>query len=127
MARRALLALAALALMSTPVRAQDPALTLNGAIDMHVHQGPDSGGPREIDADDLARLAKQSGMRGLVMKNHWESTAAMAYLMRKQAPGLEIFGGITQDLAVGGMNLAAVKQMADQAGHYGRVVWLPTY
>jgi hypothetical protein len=114
------------AILATPVLAQDT-LTLNGVIDMHVHQGPDSGGPREIDADDLARLAQKSGMRGLVMKNHWESTAAMAYLMRKQAPGLEIFGGVPQNLAVGGINLAAVKQMADIAGHYGRLVWLPTY
>ena len=63
------------AILATPVLAQDT-LTLNGVIDMHVHQGPDSGGPREIDADDLARLAQKSGMRGLVMKNHWESTAA---------------------------------------------------
>ena len=70
-------------------------LTLNGAIDIHVHQGPDSNGPRDIDADDLARLAKQMGERGLVYKNHWESTAAMAYLMRKQVPGIELFGGIT--------------------------------
>jgi hypothetical protein len=114
-----------------PVCAQapvpDPDITLAGVIDIHVHQGPDSGGPRDIDADDLARLAKQMGERGLVYKNHWESTAAMAYLMRKQVPGVELFGGITQDLAVGGINLAAVKQMADQAGHYGRIVWLPTY
>jgi hypothetical protein len=102
-------------------------LTLNGVIDIHVHQGPDSNGPRDIDADDLARLAKQMGARGLVYKNHWESTAAMAYLMRKQVPGIELFGGITQDLAVGGINLAAVKQMADQVGHYGKIVWLPTY
>jgi hypothetical protein len=116
-----------MAALTTPVLAQDAALTLNGAIDIHVHQGPDSGGPREIDADDLARLAQKSGMRGLVMKNHWEPTAAMAYLMRKQAPGLEIFGGVPQNLAVGGINVAAVKQMADIAGHHGRVVWLPTY
>ena len=113
------------AILATPARAQE--LTLAGAIDIHVHQGPDSGGPREIDADDLARLAQKSGMRGLVMKNHWESTAAMAYLMRKTAPGLEIFGGVPQNLAVGGINLAAVRQMADIAGHYGRFVWLPTF
>jgi hypothetical protein len=111
----------------TPAWAQDPALTLTGVIDIHVHQGPDSGGPREIDADDLARLAQKSGMRGLVMKNHWESTAAMAYLMRKQAPGLEIFGGVPQNLAVGGINVLAVRQMADIAGHHGRIVWLPTF
>ena len=27
---------------------------------------------RAIDADDLARTAKTMGMRGMVMKNHWE-------------------------------------------------------
>jgi hypothetical protein len=88
--------------------------------------GPDSV-PRAIDADDLARLAKAAGMRGLVMKNHWEPTASMVYLLRKEVPGIELFGGVTQDLAVGGINLEAVKHMADVEGGYGRVVWLPTF
>ncbi|MBV9550364.1 MAG: hypothetical protein JO256_11905 [Alphaproteobacteria bacterium] len=116
-----------MAIWISPALAQDADITLNGVIDMHVHQGPDSGGPREIDADDLARLARQMGERGLVMKNHWESTSAMVYIVRKEVPGIELFGGVTQDLAVGGINLAAVKQMADVAGHFGKVVWLPTY
>lgn len=61
------------------------------------------------------------------MKNHWESTAALAYIVRKEVPGIELFGGITQDLAVGGINAAAVKQMANMQGSYGRVVWLPSF
>ena len=69
-------------------------LNLKGAIDFHVHASPDSI-DRSIDADDLARLAKENGMRGLVLKNHWESTAALAYMVRKEVPGIEIFGGIT--------------------------------
>jgi hypothetical protein len=104
----------------------DPELNLTGAIDFHVHQGPDSVG-RVIDADDLARLAKKMGMRGMVMKNHWEDTAALVYILRKEVPGIELFGGITQDLAVGGMNLEAVKHMAAMEGGWGRVVWLPTF
>jgi hypothetical protein len=104
----------------------EPELNLTGAIDFHVHQGPDSV-DRVIDADDLARLAKQMGMRGLVMKNHWESTAALAYMVRKQVPGIELFGGITQDLAVGGINLEAVKHMVGMKGGWGRVIWLPTF
>jgi hypothetical protein len=104
----------------------DPALNLNGAIDFHVHQGPDSV-DRAIDADDLARLAKKMGMRGMVMKNHWEDTASLVYMVRKQVPGLDLFGGITQDLAVGGINLEAVKHMAAMKGGWGRVVWLPTF
>jgi len=101
-------------------------LTLKGAIDFHVHGGPDSVS-RSIDADDLARLAKKNGMRGLVLKNHWESTAALAYMVSKEVPGIEIFGGITQDRAVGGINLEAVKHMVAMKGGLGRVVWLPTF
>ena len=63
----------------------------------------------------------------MVMKNHWEPTASMVYLMRKEVPGIELFGGVTQDLAVGGINLEAVKHMANVKGGYGRVVWLPTF
>src|SRR5271155_4764267 len=102
-----------------------PALNLKGAIDFHVHQGPDSV-DRAIDADDLARLAKKMGMRGMVMKNHWEDTASLVYMVRKEVPGIELFGGITQDLAVGGINLEAVKHMVAMKGGWGRVVWLPT-
>jgi len=104
----------------------DPALNLKGAIDFHVHQGPDSV-DRAIDADDLARLAKKMGMRAMVMKNHFEDTAALVYMVRKEVPGIELFGGITQDLAVGGINLEAVKHMAAMKGGWGRVVWLPTF
>jgi len=104
----------------------DSAVNLNGAFDFHVHQGPDSV-DRAIDADDLARLAKKMGMRGMVMKNHWEDTAALAYMVRKEVPGIELFGGITQDLAVGGINLEAVKHMVAMKGGWGRIVWLPTF
>ncbi len=116
-----------LMLLAAPALAQ-PAqdMNLRGAIDFHVHTGPDRV-PRDMDADDLARLAKRMDMRGLVMKNHWESTASLVYLVRKQVPGIELFGGVTQDLAVGGINLEAVKHMANTKGGYGRVIWLPTF
>ena len=90
-----------LCLLGTPAFAE-PDINLKGVIDFHVHSGPDST-PRTIDADDLARLAKKSGMRGLVLKNHFEPTVDVAYLVRKQTPGLEVFGGITMDLSKGEM------------------------
>ncbi len=113
-----------LLLLAVPANAQSD-LNLKGAIDFHVHSSPDSV-PRSIDADDLARLAKENGMRGLVLKNHWESTAALAYMVRKQVPGIEIFGGITMDLSNGGINLEAVKRMTMMKGGWGRIIWLPT-
>jgi len=99
---------------------------LAGVIDIHVHCGPDSM-PRSIDAIDLARLAKQRDMRGLVLKNHYESTAALAYVVRKEVPGIEIFGGIDLNRTVGGVNPAAVERMTMMKGGWGRVVWLPTF
>ena len=79
-----------LGVLTSTAQGQAP---LTGVIDIHAHSDPDSR-PRAIDAIDLARLAKQRGMRGLVLKNHYESTAALAYVVRKEVPGIEIFGGI---------------------------------
>ena len=100
--------------------------SLNGVIDIHAHSGPDSTA-RSIDAIDLAKLAKARGMRGLVLKNHYESTAALAYVVRKEVPGIEIFGGIDLNLTVGGINPAAVERMTMMKGGWGRVVWMPTF
>ncbi len=101
-------------------------MSLAGVIDLHVHCGPDSMA-RTIDAIDLARLAQDQGMRGMVLKNHYESTASMAYVVRKLLPGFEAFGGIALNLAVGGINAAAVERMSMMAGGWGRFVWMPTF
>jgi len=111
-----------LPIVALPAMAQ----TMNGAIDMHAHSDPD-GTPRAIDAIDLARLAKSRGMRALVLKNHYEPTASLAYIVRKEVPGIEIFGGISLDLTNGGVNPAAVEWMTKVKGGYGRVVWMPTF
>jgi hypothetical protein len=99
---------------------------LTGVIDIHAHSDPDSTG-RSIDAIDLAKLAKARGMRGLVLKNHYESTASLAYVVRKEVPGIEVFGGIDLNLTVGGINPAAVERMTMVKGGWGRVVWMPTF
>jgi hypothetical protein len=99
---------------------------LAGVIDIHVHCAPDSTA-RSIDAIDLARLAKSRGMRGLVLKNHYEPTASLAYVVRKEVPGIEVFGGVDLNLSVGGMNPSAVEHMAATTGGYGRFVWMSTF
>lgn len=102
------------------------AQTLQGVIDIHAHCDPDSL-PRSIDAIDLARLARERGMRGLVLKNHYEPTESLAFLVRKIVPGIEIFGGIALNRTVGGINPAAVEHMINVKGGWGRVVWMPTF
>ena len=123
MRSRFVLLLLCLGLLTSTAQAQSP---LSGVIDIHAHSDPDSR-PRSIDAIDLARLAKERGMRGLVLKNHYESTAALAYVVRKVVPGIEIFGGIDLNRSVGGINPEAVERMVLMKGGWGRVVWLPTF
>src|SRR5262245_42622087 len=103
----------------------DPALV--GAIDLHAHCDPASY-PRQADAVDVVRLAKDRGLRGVVLKNHYTETAGLAFLVRAHGTqGIEVFGGLTLDTPVGGINPQAVRYMVDVAGHYGRIVWMPTH
>ena len=104
----------------------DAARALAGAIDIHVHGYPDDR-PRSIDAIDVAQLARTRGMRAIVLKNHYESTAGLAYLVRKVVPNIEVFGGIDLNLTVGGINPAAVAHMTRVSGGWGRVVWMSTF
>jgi hypothetical protein len=103
----------------------DPALV--GAIDLHAHYGPDAY-DRQWDAFEVVELAKQRGMRGVVLKNHWTESAGLAQLVRKHgAQGIEVFGSVTLDTPVGGVNPMAVRYMADVEGTWGRIVWMPTH
>ena len=105
---------------------RDSAELLQGTIDMHVHSDPDNV-PRSVDGIEAATLARSKGMRGIVLKNHYEPTAGLAFLARKAAPGLEVFGGIDLNLTVGGMNAAAVEHQTQVAGGFGRLVWMSTF
>jgi hypothetical protein len=99
---------------------------LAGTIDIHVHSDPDNV-PRSVDGLEAATLARAKRIRGIVLKNHYDPTAGLAFLARKAAPGLEVFGGIDLNLPAGGMNAAAVEHMTQVAGGWGRIVWMSTF
>ena len=107
-----------------PGQAQD--VNLTGVIDMHVHAGPDSL-PRAMNDLEAARRARDAGLRAIVLKNHFTMTADRAALALEQVEGLEIFGGIALNRAVGGINPEAVRQSVAFDGGRGKVVWLPTF
>ena len=111
---------------------QDPAL--RGAIDLHAHQDPDSNGPsygqaaRSVDALDLVKRAKASGMRGFVIKQHLDQTAGLAYYIRKLYPDMEVFGGMGSNRTTGDkVNPWAITHMAEIKGGWGRIVWMPSW
>ena len=99
---------------------------LQGIIDIHTHGDPDSAA-RKIDVLELAKIAKAAGMRGIVLKNHYTATVQEAYLVSEVVPGIEVFGAIALDRAVGGVNPEAVRQAAAFKGKKLRIVWMPTF
>jgi hypothetical protein len=80
-----------------------------------------------VDGVEAATLAKAKGMRAIVLKNHYESSAGPVYMVRKAVPGIEVFGGIDLNLTVGGMNPHAVEHMTKVTGGFGRIVWMSTF
>jgi hypothetical protein len=104
---------------------EDP--ILKGAIDIHAHFGPDVY-HRQWDVFDIARRAQERGMRGIVIKSHWTASADLASLAREYAaPNLEVWGSLSLNTTVGGLNPMAVRAFAETEGSFGRVVWFPTH
>jgi hypothetical protein len=107
----------------------DDAPSLEGVIDLHAHVAPETtllNFRRSVNAIEAAQLARIYGMRGIVFKEHHVETASWAYLVSQMVPGIELFGGIVLNRAVGGINPVAVEAMALSRGGHGRVVYMPT-
>ena len=115
-----------------PPSAADMAL-LRDAIDIHAHLDPDSFGPhsvqasRALDVLEMAARAKQAGMRGFVIKQHYDQTAQLAYIASKTTPGIEVFGQLSLNLPVGGLNPEAVYHFSEVKGGRARIVSMPTW
>ncbi|MFI6345849.1 DUF6282 family protein [Streptomyces sp. NPDC050560] len=92
-----------------------------GLFDVHVHSGPDIQ-PRWGTDADVAAAYEAAGGRGVVLKNHYESTVGRA-LAAGTGRRLAVYGGIVLNAHTGGFNPAAAAA-ALLAG--ARVVWMPT-
>jgi hypothetical protein len=95
---------------------------LQGAVDMHVHSIP-SHFPRLLDDIDLAESLTRSGMGGAVVKFHGGGTAGRVYLANKHVGREALFGSITLNGFVGGVNMLAVEAELLLGA---KVVWFPT-
>ena len=96
---------------------------LQGAIDMHLHTGPDVI-PSRVDALEAAKQARQAGMHAIVIKNHSYPTTPLAILVRQLVPEVAVFGSVCLDDDIGGLNADALEKHADMGA---RVVWMPTF
>jgi len=116
-------------LPGVPLAQVDNAPSLAGVIDLHAHVAPETAlfnFQRSLDAIQAAQIARIYGMRGLVLKEHYTETASWAYLVSQVVPGIELFGGVVLNRAVGGINPVAVEAMALTKGGRGKVVYMPT-
>ena len=105
---------------------------MEGAIDMHIHAGPDPYMCRIGDTIDLALAACQAGMAGVCFgEPHHIPSGPLALLAEKVVnqwaeehgrKKIRCFGGVSLNYAVGGLNPAAVIASARIGA---KVIWPP--
>lgn len=96
---------------------------LKGCIDMHVHFGPDIL-PKRYNALETALIARDAGIRGIVLKHNYYPTAPLASLVSELVPEISVFGSICLESECGGLNIHAVETAAKLGA---KVVWMPVF
>jgi hypothetical protein len=94
-----------------------------GAIDLHVHCGPDPFAERRVNAHQVALEAQEAGMRAVVIKNHNYCTALLAQQVNEISDVPILFGSIALNTSVGGLNPDVVEAAAIAGA---KIIWLPT-
>lgn len=108
---------------AAPIRVTDAAWqAIEGGYDLQVHVAPDVIS-RRIDDLDLAKEFLARKLKGFVLKSHYAPTYERAKVVTKAVPGIQAFGAITLNHAVGGLNPVAL-EIAGRSGN--KIVWMPT-
>jgi len=95
---------------------------LEGAIDLHFHATPDLH-DRLMDEMEIAREAREAGMRAVLSKAHYGINASRMYYVSRAVRGIHTFGGVVLNPAVGGLNPSAVEAAI---AFEGKEVWMPS-
>ena len=95
---------------------------LKDVIDIHIHTSPDVR-QRRLNDIELAVEAKRVGARAIVIKSHVVPTMDRAAIAETVVPGIRVFGGLTLNAHVGGLNLLAVETALKMNAKF---IWLPT-
>lgn len=80
---------------------------LQGIVDLHIHAGPDLL-ERPLTYAQTAKMAKDVGYRAILFKSHFFPNIFLLEAVKKMVPGIHLFGGVTLNLSVGGINPEAV-------------------
>lgn len=96
---------------------------MTGAIDLHIHASYEVP-PRRQNMLEVARDAAAAGMRAVVFKSKDTSTVDSARLVSTLFDGVGVYGGVTLDASVGGINPLAVYSALEMGG---KIVWMPSF
>ena len=97
---------------------------LLGAIDTHIHSGPDVTQRKWSDLD-VGRSAQSAGYKAVVVKCHVTPTASRAMLVQQVIGKFpQIFGGLVLNKTVGGLNPTGVEAELNIGA---KIIWLPTF
>ncbi|MFC1817336.1 DUF6282 family protein [Thermodesulfobacteriota bacterium] len=93
---------------------------------MHIHCYPEISLSVRRPCEDweTVELARDAGMRALVLKSHTWPTMSKAHHLSHEIAGIDVFGSITLNVSAGGLNPWAVEMAARQGA---KVVWMPTW
>jgi len=95
-----------------------------GSVDIHVHAAPDPVASRRFDVVELTAAALAAGMRGFIFKSHEYPTVPTAYVLNRMFSDITVFGAISLDYEVGGLNPYALEASARMGASK---VWMPTF
>lgn len=96
---------------------------IEGGYDLHIHAAP-SPFQRLMDDYQLLHAADSMGMAGILLKSHYESTAARVTMANKYAGSKAVaYGSIALNWPVGGLNPYAVQNALRQNA---KIVFMPT-
>ena len=97
-------------------------VSIEGAVDLHVHTGP-SVIVRAFNDVETAHKAAEAGMQAIVLKDHFECTSGRAWHTSRQVPEIKVFAGIVLNRYVGGVNPIAVETALLKEA---KQIWMPT-
>lgn len=95
---------------------------LKGSYDLHVHTGPDVM-KRKLNDFEMAERLSKVGMKGFGIKSHYFCTAERASLINSHQEDVKVFGALSLNNSVGGMNPVAVEMAALDGA---KIIWMPT-
>lgn len=96
---------------------------LTGAIDLHIHSGPDVT-ERIGTSIDIARAAADAGMAAICLKDHAYPSFTKAVLTDQAVDGIRVYGGITLNTTAGGLSARSARGAV--AGG-AKVIMFPTF